>query len=424
MRSPSLLTLAVLLSGGPVLAQQTDTPVQVVPLVETRSTLGSGSSIQGAALWVHPTTPARSLLLVADRQAGLLPYELNGAARSVLVSGSYAGVDVQENFPREDGQTESLIVAANVSVGLEAFAMDPSALTLVRRGSVVGTGFTPTSVALYASPDGRYFAFAGSDTGTVAQFELISQTDGGTNTDPVRSFEVGGPVVGLAVDDALGALYVAQQNVGIWRYRAEPTATAERVQVDVSGNSGLTAPLGGVALYMASNDRGYLLAVSGGDSTVRLYDRVNGASTTQNTYRGRFSVVADGGIDAVDTPRHVAVSNRALGSLFPLGMVAVHDGRDTGGSENFKLVDWSTLARGFGGSLVVDTGGPSPTDGGTPLDGGTDAGPAPSTGGTPGGGIGTTPGEGGCGCSSTSLPGTVLLVLAGAVVLSRRRARD
>ncbi|WP_170115604.1 myxosortase-dependent phytase-like phosphatase [Melittangium boletus] len=419
MRSPSLLALAVLLSGVPVLAQ-TQTPVRVVPIVETQPVLGSGSTIQGAALWVHPKTPASSQLLVADRQAGLLSYELNGAARPVLVVGSLAGVDVQDGFVL-DGVSQPLIVVANVTVGLEAYVLDLTTLTAQKIGATIPTGFTPTSVAVYASESGRYYAFAGSEAGTVAQFELTSQTDGGTASGAVRTIEVGGPVAGLAVDDELGVLYVVQQGVGIWQYRAEPTSTEKRVSVDSVSATGLVQPLGGVALYTASNNRGYLLAVNSGTGPVRIYDRAIDA----HTYRGRFDVVQDGGIDGVDSPRFVAVSNRSLGSFFPLGVVAVHDGLDTGGSENFKLVDWSTLARSFPTPLEVDTGGPpQPTDGGT--DGGVaDGGPGTGIGGGPGGGGGGgggIPNSDGCGCSSASLPGTVLFVLAGALLLSRRRS--
>jgi len=417
VRSPSLLALAVLLSGVPVLAQ-TQTPVRVVPIVETQPVLGSGSTIQGAALWVHPKTPASSQLLVADRQAGLLSYELNGAARPVLVTGSLSGVDVQDGFLVDD-VSQPLIVVANVTVGLEAYVLDLTTLTAQKIGATIPTGFTPNSVAVYASESGRYYAFAGSEAGTVAQFELTSQTDGGTAAGAVRTLNVGGPVAGLAVDDELGVLYVVQQDKGIWQYRAEPTSTETRVPVDSISATGLVQPLGGVALYTASNNRGYLLAVNGGTGPVRVYERALDA----HTYRGSFSVVQDGGIDAVDSPRHVAVSNRSLGSIFPLGVVAVHDGLDTGGRENFKLVDWSTLARSFPTPLEVDTGGPPlPTDGGTSDGGVADGGPGTGIGGGPGGGGGGIPNDDGCGCSSASLPGTVLFVLAGALLLSRRRS--
>ncbi len=424
MRSRTFLSLAVLLLGLPALAQQT---VQVQPTLETQGALGTGTVVDGAALWVHPSDPANSLLLVADNQNGLLVYQLDGTQRPRLAEGAVLGVDVQEGVS-VGGISQQLVVVANQSLqGLVAYIVNPTTLGLSRAGlaTITAQGFTPNSVALYVSPStGRVFAFAGSATGALRQFELTAnQGDAGTTSNLVRSLNVGGPVVGLAVDDAQGVLYVVQQNVGIWQYGAEPDDADARTAVDNVGGGGLVQPLGGVALYSASGDRGYLLAVNGGGDSVRVYDR----APTAHTVRGSFTLVTNGGIDAVENPRHVVVSNRALGSRFPLGMVAVHDATNIGGTENFKLVPWDALAARFTPNLLVDTGGGGgATDGGTP-DGGADGGGEPViTAPPPPGPPGTVPedralGEPSCNCSSVSVSGSVLFVLAGVLLLSRRR---
>ncbi|HYO68377.1 MAG TPA: phytase [Archangium sp.] len=428
MRFRTLLIVAVLLAGLPALAQQN---LQVSPSVETAQALGTGTVVQGAALWLHPTDPANSLLLVADNQVGLLVYRTTGALLfSHSSDGVAAGVDVQENA-QVTGISQSLVMVANPSLqALVAYLIDPTTLGLRSAGlsPITTSGFVPNSVALYVSPTtGRLFAFAGSATGVVAQYELSGQVgDGGVGVTPVRTFDVGDSVVGLAVDDAQRTLYVVEQGSGIWQYGAEPNAGDARVLVDGITGGGLDAPLGGVALYTASGVRGYLLAVSGGANAVRIYERQPSA----HTFRGSFNVAQDGGIDAVDRPRHVVVTNRSL-TGFPLGLVAVHDSTNTtGGNENFKLVPWQAIATGFATPLVVDTGNPTtPTDGGTP-----DAGTADG-----GGGGGRPqippPDEQGqvppglndnglnCYCSSVSVPGSVLLVLAGVLLLSRRRPR-
>ncbi|HEX8436005.1 myxosortase-dependent phytase-like phosphatase [Archangium sp.] len=423
VRSRTFLSLAVLLLGLPALAQQT---VQVQPTLETQGVLGTGTVVAGAAVWVHPSDPANSLLLVADNQNGLLVYQLDGTRRAQPPDGIVLGVDVQEGVSL-GGISQQLVVVANQSLqGLVAYLVDPTTLNLRRAGlaTMTAQGFTPNSVALYVSPTtGRVFAFAGSETGALRQFELTAtQSDAGTTSTLVRSLNVGGPVVGLAVDDAQGALYVVQQNVGIWRYGAEPDAADARTSVDTVGGGGLVQPLGGVALYAGSGDRGYLLAVNGGADSVRVYDRAPSA----HTFRGSFTLVTAGGIDAVENPRHVVVSNRSLGTRFPLGMVAVHDGANVGGAENFKLVPWNALAARFTPNLLVDTGGGNATDGGVP-DGGAGGGGEPVvTAPPPPGPPGSVPddralGEAGCNCSSVSVSGSVLFVLAGVLLLSRRR---
>jgi 3-phytase len=324
-------------------------------------------------------------------------------------------------------------VANTTQQALIGYIIDPATLEFRRAGfpNVSSPSFSPNSVALYVSPvTGRVFAFAGSATGLVVQFELTAETDGGTTSNVVRSFDVGNAVVGLAVDDSQGKLYVAEQGVGIWEYGAEPDAADARVSVDTvtGGGGGLVQPLGGVALYRASGVRGYLLAVSGGDNAVRIYERQSGA----HTFRGSFTVISDGGIDAVEAPREVVVTNRSLGALFPLGLVAVHDSANPGTNENFKLVPWPAIATGFTSQLVVDTSPGDTSDGGT-ADGGTTDGGTTDGGST--GPIGNVPPpgplpespEGGvktgqnCVCASTSVPGSVLLALLGVLLLSRRR---
>ncbi|MCY1080400.1 myxosortase-dependent phytase-like phosphatase [Archangium lansingense] len=423
MRFRTILAVAVLLAGLPVLAQQS---IQVLPTLETDPVPGTGTVVQGAALWMHPSDPASSVLLVADNQRGLLLYRTDGTELSLLASDGVAlGVDVQESV-QVTGVSQSLVMVANPTLqALVAYIIDPTTLAIRSAGltPITTTGFVPNSVALYVSPTtGRFFAFAGSSTGIVAQFELTGQVgDGGVQVTPVRTFDVGDAVVGLAVDDAQRRLYVVEQNVGIWRYGAEPDDDDARTLVDGVTGGGLSVPLGGVALYTASGVRGYLLAVNGGENAVRIYERDPAA----HTFRGSFTVVADGGIDAVDRPRHLVVTNRALGSRFPLGMLAVHDSTNTvGNNENLKLVPWQSIATGFTTPLVVDTGGPTtPTDGGTP-----------DAGGGPGTGVGTPPPEvpgyvptdnpgSSCYCASVSVPGSMLLVLAGVLLFSRRRPR-
>jgi 3-phytase len=428
VRFRTLLIVAVLLAGLPAWAQQN---IQVPPTLETAQVLGTGTVVQGAALWVHPTDPANSLLLVADNQVGLLVYRTTGALLfSQSSDGVAAGVDVQESV-QVTGISQSLVMVANPSLqALVAYLIEPTTLGLRGAGlsPITTQGFVPNSVALYVSPStGRFFAFAGSATGVVAQYEITGQVgDGGVDVNPVRTFDVGDSVVGLAVDDSQRTLYVVEQGNGIWQYGAEPDTGDARVLVDGVTGGGLDTPLGGVALYTASGVRGYLLAVSGGASAVRIYERQPSA----HTFRGSFTVAQDGGIDAVDRPRHVVVTNRSL-TGFPLGMVAVHDSTNTtGGNENFKLVPWQAIATGFATPLVVDTGSPTtPTDGGTPDAGTEDGGgggtrpdvpPLVEPGPVPPGSNDNGPN---CYCSSVSVPGSVLLVLAGVLLLSRRRPR-
>jgi hypothetical protein len=90
----------------------------------------------------------------------------------------------------------------------------------------------------------------------------------------------------------------------------------------------------------------YLIASSQGDSAFAVW-RVDGAIPA---YKGRFSVVANGGIDAVTGTDGVAALGGQVGA-FPQGLVVMQDDVDdgaTGARQNFKLVHWREVKKALG----------------------------------------------------------------------------
>jgi 3-phytase len=404
------VSLAVLLTCLSAAAQ----PRPVAATGETQPVQGFGPVVRGMALWVHPTDPKNSLLLMSDDQAGLISHRLDGG-QVELLSGAARGVDVQEGFP-VGGVSQPLVMVSD-GQQLVGYLIDTATLRLRFSGLLPASagGVTPESVALYKSPNtGRTFAFGGSTQGTIQQFEFTSLSDGGATSAVVRTLSVPNAVAGLLVDDENRALYVAVQDEGIRRFGAEPDAGP--LGALVIGDN-LAAPLGGLALYPTAAGGGYLLAVSGGEDAIRVFNRA-----PPHNHLGAVFIVGDGGVDAVTAPRHLVVSARDLGTFFPRGMVAVHDGANDV-QENAKFVPWPAIAQAFTPPLGVNTDGGA--DGGTAGDGGTGV-----DGGDGGGGGGNLPPvlppskpgeEAGCSCSAVSVPGLVVFVLAGALLRSRRR---
>ena len=72
---------------------------------------------------------------------------------------------------------------------------------------------------------GKFYAFVTQETGTsmMEQYEL-GEMPGKSPATKVRSFEVGSITEGCVADDEMGRLYVAQEDVALWRYGAEPSA--------------------------------------------------------------------------------------------------------------------------------------------------------------------------------------------------------
>ena len=57
----------------------------------------------------------------------------------------------------------------------------------------------------------------------------------------MREIAVGSQAEGCAADDELGHLYVAEEDVGLWKYGAEPDAGETRTAVDSVEKGNLTA---------------------------------------------------------------------------------------------------------------------------------------------------------------------------------------
>jgi len=102
----------------------------------------------------------------------------------------------------------------------------------------------------------------------------------------VRTFEVGSTTEGCVADDENGWLFISEEDVGIWRYGAEPGAGSARVQIDSTGGSGhLSADVEGLSIYYTAGGGGCLLASSQGHSRFVVYDRA-----APHAYRVTFQI--------------------------------------------------------------------------------------------------------------------------------------
>jgi 3-phytase len=150
---------------------------------------------------------------------------------------------------------------------------------------------------------------------------------------------VGSQAEGCVVDDVTGALYVAEEDVGIWRYDVDPGGGSGRTSVDEVGAGRLHADVEGISLARGEEGRGALVASSQGDSTFAVYDL--GRS---NTFLGSFRVHRTGQVDGVSETDGLAVAAGDFGPRFPNGLLVVHDGENHGQEDedepvsNLKLI--------------------------------------------------------------------------------------
>ncbi|MFI5958390.1 phytase [Cryptosporangium sp. NPDC051539] len=319
----SFVVLAVL--SGSVPATANDEPTAGAT-VETTPVTHTGDAADDPAFWFDRSDSSRSMIIGTDKAGALETYDLHGRLLQRIA----------DIFPNNVDVRDDVVVAADDDTGhgvLRIYLVDPATRRL-KPAAVVPTAVTAHGLCLYRSPaSAKLYAFPNAVSGRVEQFELT--VSGSTVTaKSVRLFNLGRTVEGCVADDASGALYVAEERVGIWRYGAEPTAGGRRVLVDGAEpekDGHLTADVEGLAI---AGDR--LYASSQGSSDFVVYGRMD------NRYLGRFRVTNSGEVDGCQDTDGIDATSRPLGPAFPAGMFVCQDGYNVNGKtvlrQNFKFV--------------------------------------------------------------------------------------
>jgi 3-phytase len=350
----ALAAFAMTILAVPSMAHEDALPEPVIIAAEGETAESPGDGASGAAVWLHPADLSASLIVSGDDNAGLGVYTLDGAQHAFLTEdGGIGGVDVRYGFPL-GSRTVSLIVGAVADEPrLVVYTVsDDDARTLIRLGAIE-TGAVLSSVCLFHSrTSGRFYAIAVNEDGVIEQYRLESE-DGEWVGTLARRFEVGGETAGCAVDDALGRLYIGEEDAVLWRYGAEPEAGSTRAIVDVvsAGGGRFTEQVEGVALVLGRDRaQGYLIAANEQGDSFYVYER-----TGANAFVGVFGIgtgetAAGAPIDAVSEPGGLAGTALALGTLFPNGLFLSTDDVNTNPNEdaNYKLVSWAAAADALG----------------------------------------------------------------------------
>lgn len=226
-------------------------------------------------------------------------------------------------------------------IGVYEVTPSSGALTNVAARTLT-TGIGVAGLCMYRSPASRkYYVFVGDSSGTLQQWELFDDGTGRVDARKVRTLTFGSTTEGCVADDLLGNLYVSEEDVAIWKYRAEPTAGANRVAVDRVGRF-LRPDIEGPAIYSSGRRGGYLVASSQGSDSFAVYRRAG-----SNRHVANF-VVGRGAIDGVTHTDGIDVTSRPLGGALAKGLFVAQDDHNDGGNQNFKLVPWGRISRAMG----------------------------------------------------------------------------
>jgi 3-phytase len=317
------------------------TVIPVHATVETDPVRSSGDAADDPAIWLHPIDGAQSTIIGTDKKRGLMVYDVNGRLLQELPDGRLGNVDLRHDFPLGGSPTAIVTAGNRTDNSIAIYAIDQSTRRLrnvaARR---IGVDLVVYGSCMYRSAiDGDYYVFITSKSGEVDQWRLLQTNRGTIDAERVRGFDVGSQIEACVADDELGFLYIGEEQVGIWKYAAEPTMGQHRIAVDSTGpNGSLTPDVEGLTIFLGAQGTGYLIASSQGRDAFNVYRREGG-----NEYIMTFGIEDGNGIDRVTHSDGIDVVNGSLGPTFPHGVFVTQDQQNDGGRQNFKLVPWPAI---------------------------------------------------------------------------------
>ncbi|MFJ5999031.1 phytase [Streptomyces sp. NPDC092370] len=414
LSTAALFVLAPARAGADGGSLPTVTPVSETPALYDDEA-GGNSDADDPAIWRNTADPGRSLVIATAKEGGLRVYDLGARLVQSLPAprppaeddapGRYNNVDVVTGLRTTTGRADVAVVSDRGNDRLRIYRIDPSrpggpltditdpAATPVFSTDQADINDQRTAYGLATWQDkstGRTYALVSRRERTrLALVELKPTASGTVTYRKVRTLDLPASfrlpngtmwspcaepgelpqVEGMVVDPATGTLYAGQEDIGIWRMRAD--LTGEPVLVDKVheygvpgvydeateectagadpgfGGERLSADVEGLTLFQEPDGDGYLFASSQGDDTFALYDREVSES---NEYEGGFRVgAASATLDGSEECDGAAVLNAPLGSRYPNGLLVVQDGHETPGvpdgeggtrtATGFKFVD-------------------------------------------------------------------------------------
>ena len=325
-------------------------PVRAVLETPSVGTVGDDAA-DDPAIWASKTpvtvegvqTPG--FVVGTDKKAGLYVYGFDGAILQFMPEGLLNNVDAVEGL-NVDGRPQLLIGASDRTpgrMGVALYLFDPAGTgdNKVRYwGSITTDVVEPYGFCLARRGEEIHAILVGHE-GELRQFVVAAEPDGRPSAQLVRRAEIGSISEGCAADPATDALYVNEENVGLWRYSLDPASGGTRTLVQPVASGVLVADAEGLTTLTDGEAR-YLIASSQGDSTFPVW-RIDGAAPQ---YKGRF-VVVDGTVDGVTGTDGLAALGGPVGP-FPEGLVVIQDDVNDTGTQNFKYVDWRDIRAALG----------------------------------------------------------------------------
>ena len=339
--------------------------------VETQAAPYPKDALDDMAIWIHPNDAALSLVITTvkvgqgSKSAGIAVYNLEGDQIQFLAGASPNNIDLRYNFHFRGNRAAIVAVSHWWSNQVRLYTIDKTTRLLSEITSApIATGLKRLrGLCMYYRRDlDEYYYFVSGKQGDIEQYRITAD-DQTVTARKVRELALPSIAEGCVADDDLANLYIAQENVAIWKFDALPEGgnTPTRVAKARRLGNGLKKDIEGLTIYYGHRQQGYLIASSQGNDRFMVYDRQG-----DNRYLGSFKIGGRSGktndaqeyIDPVTHTDGIDVTNFPLGTEFPSGMFVAHDNQNTDAAghllhQNLKFVDWRLIAEALGLSITA-----------------------------------------------------------------------
>jgi 3-phytase len=308
------------------------------------------------AVWVNPADAGASLILGTNKvrrpQGALVVYGLDGKTRQTIANLDRPNnVDVEYGLRLNGKSADIAVVTERRKRRLRVFSITASGLrdaTGVEAITVFdgeqGEASEPMGIALYRRPkDGAIFAIVGRKNGPkdgyLWQYRLEDDGTGKVSGVKVRQFGAfsgSKEIEAIAVDDALGYVYYADEDNGIRKWHADPDHPDAARELAHFGRSGFQGNREGIAVYSKPDGTGYIVCTDqvGGNSRYVVFRR-EGAPGKPHDHSEVVKVVR-GGADSTDG---LEVISTPLGASFPHGLMIAMNAAP----RNFLVFRWDDI---------------------------------------------------------------------------------
>jgi 3-phytase len=332
LRQALWISLVVGMTMSPALA---DGGIPEVPALRETPPVGAALDEDAADdPAIYRTGQGHIRILGTNKKGGLFVYDLDGRIVEERPGGRPNNIDV---YKLTNGQTFA-VTGDRVDNAIAVWEINPQTGALsaapVKR---VPSGFAEV-----------YGICAGTDRASGAPVIVATSTAGdvgvwdGSTHEKLGGFTLGSISEGCVVDAQTGAVYVAQEDLGIWRFAwRAPNGQGRRLIDEIKPKGSLAADVEGLTIWR-HDGRGYLIASVQGENRFAVYDL--GAD---NRLRGTFRIAGAGAADAVTKTDGIDVMAGDLGPGLEKGLLVVQDDENTDpvSAQNFKYVSWAAVMR-------------------------------------------------------------------------------